>query len=202
MANDEIVRGVVAYKVHNTDPSQGRLCLICAYAKEGWATVLEAPSSVLICKECGHAITQDEQQRLNQYLLGVDSGARFTDLTVEGIEVWMRTTANFGESLRLQTLFERITELETTVHLTEFANQRLAEENQELIKENKTLKTDLLASTDENNESSRYMIPFYEQRIRAFQMHLQRAQEKLQVTKSLLEQLQEQFEGTNPEDGR
>jgi hypothetical protein len=190
MANDEIVRGVVAYKVHNTDPSQGRLCLICAYAKEGWATVLEAPSSVLICKECGHAITQDEQQRLNQYLLGVDNGARFTDLTVEGIEVWMRTTANFGEALRLQTLFERITELETMVHLTEFANQRLAEENQELIKENKTLKTDLLATSVGNyKQQLEESIAFCRKEI---------AYWKAQA----LDNFGAQFGGTNPEDGR
>jgi len=122
---ENISQGIIAYKVHNTQPELGILCLICSagYGSD-WGVVLEMPGKLRQCSECNHYLTMDEQKRYNQWHVGNSIGAQYWDEDLNGIEIYMMTTAGFNEARRLEYLLKHINDLETDLHLAEQANRR------------------------------------------------------------------------------
>ena len=122
---ENISQGIIAYKVHRSNPELGILCLICSagYGSE-WGVVLEMPGKIRQCSECNHCLTMDEQKRYNQWQIGNSIGANYWDNDLNGIEAYMMTTAGFTEARRLSYLLKHIDGLETDLHLAEQANRR------------------------------------------------------------------------------
>jgi uncharacterized Fe-S cluster-containing radical SAM superfamily protein len=150
MADDNT--GLVEFRVHESEPELGYLCLICSYNKPGWVLMCSLRGDALECSECGHYFHQNEQKRFNEWLVWFRTGAPITELSLQGIRNFARVSAGFLEAERYEYLLKEIDRLMNEMELIELANGRLlrfVDEGQALVKKLSEKITQRLADFEE-----------------------------------------------------